>query len=76
MAVFVSPAPGVRLAAIEHEGYTTYRLDAKEPLDRVFLWFVGENLAANAPECEVVAGELTRHLDRQSIVCAKILCVG
>ena len=48
-------APGVTLTATEHEGYTTFRVDADPALDRLFLRFVGENLAVNAPgECQIV----------------------
>ena len=51
-------APGVTLTAVEHEGYVTYRVDARDPLDRLFLRFVGDDLEANAPECSLVAGAL------------------
>ena len=52
-------APGVTLTMTEHEGYTTFRVDADPALDRLFLRFTGSGLAANAPgECEVVDGAL------------------
>ena len=56
------PAPGsldgVTLTATQHPEWITFRVDTAQPLDRVFLRFVGENLNANAAECEVVNAAL------------------
>ena len=51
-------APGVTLTRVEREEWTTFRVETEQPLDRVFLRFVGTDLQANALECEVVAGAL------------------
>lgn len=51
-------APGVTLTRTTHDTYTAYRVDAREPLERLFLRFTGDNLRANAPECDLVNGAL------------------
>ena len=51
-------AAGVTLTATAGEGYTTFRVDADPALERLFLRFTGEGLAANASECALVAGAL------------------
>ena len=51
-------APGVLLTALPIDGATTYRVEVEPAVDRLFLRFVGTDLEANAPECELVAGAL------------------
>lgn len=51
-------APGVLLTAMPIDGATTYRVEVEPAVDRLFLRFVGTDLEANAPECELVAGAL------------------
>lgn len=51
-------APGVRLTALPIDGATTYRVEVAPAVERLFLRFVGTDLEANAPECELVAGAL------------------
>ena len=51
-------APGVTLTSTQHETYVTYRVDAREPLERLFLRFTGEDLEVNATECLNVDGAI------------------
>jgi hypothetical protein len=57
-AVLDEAAPGVTLTSTIGEGFVTYRVDTASPLERLFLRFVGEGLAANAEECELVDAAL------------------
>lgn len=44
-------SPGATLTATAHEAGTLYRVDLDAPADRVYLYFVGDDLAVNAREC-------------------------
>ena len=50
------PAAGVVLTAMPIDGATTYRVEVNPSVDRLFLRFVGTDLATGAAECAVVAG--------------------
>ena len=49
-------AAGVRLTALPIDGAITFRVEVAPAVDRLFLRFVGTDLAENATECELVDG--------------------
>lgn len=51
-------APGVTLTRAPADGFTVYRVDTRQPLERLFLRFIGSDLRANAPECQPLDGAL------------------
>ena len=49
-------AAGVLLTALPIDGAVTYRVEVNPSVDRLFLRFVGTNLATGAAECDLVDG--------------------